>query len=84
LLATLIADAAPAELRGTAFGVYNLATGVSLLIASVIAGALWDSGGPQATFFVGAGFAALALVGLSAMRRHLADHRMADPPTRSA
>jgi len=60
LLAKLVADHAPKHLRGSAFGVFNLATGVSLLFASVVAGLVWDQIGPAATFFVGAGFAALA------------------------
>ena len=69
ILATLVADAAPAELRGTAFGVFNLVTGVSLLIASALAGALWEGIGPQATFLAGAGLAAATAAGLLAMRR---------------
>lgn len=64
LLSTLVADAAPAPLRATAFGLFNLATGLSLLAASVIAGLLWASLGAQATFLAGAGFALLALTGL--------------------
>jgi len=71
LLATLIADAAPAELRGTAFGVFNLMTGVALLVASLIAGALWDMAGPQATFLAGAAFALLTLAGLLVIRGRL-------------
>lgn len=62
LLAKLVADHAPADLRGSAFGVFNLASGVALLFASVIAGMLWDWIGPDATFLAGAAFAALALV----------------------
>jgi MFS family permease len=54
LLAALVADSARAEQRGTAFGVFNLATGVSLLAASVLAGVLWDRGGPELTFLAGA------------------------------
>lgn len=68
LLATLVADAAPPQLRGTAFGVFNLAGGVALLAASLAAGALWDTYGPRATFGFGAGFAALALLSLMALR----------------
>lgn len=68
LLATLVADAAPAELRGTAFGVFNLVGGAALLVASVLAGALWDAAGPRATFLAGAAFAAVALLGLSRLR----------------
>jgi len=71
LLATLIAEAAPVDLRGTAFGMFNLITGVALLAASVIAGALWDATGPQGTFLAGAGFAALALAGLPLLRGRL-------------
>ncbi|HKA79527.1 MAG TPA: MFS transporter [Xanthobacteraceae bacterium] len=67
LLAALIADAAPPELRGTAFGVFNLVTGVALLAASVIAGALWDAIGPQGTFMAGAVFTLVALAGLLAL-----------------
>jgi MFS family permease len=62
LLAKLVADQAPAEARGTAFGLYNLASGIALLVASVVAGLLWDAYGPAATFIAGAGFAALAAV----------------------
>jgi MFS family permease len=72
LLATLIADTAPQELRGTAYGVYNLMGGLALLAASILAGALWDSAGPQATFLAGAGFTALAIVGLGLARWRVA------------
>ncbi|MEH2589626.1 MFS transporter [Bradyrhizobium sp. AZCC 1721] len=64
LLAALVADTAPAELRGTAYGFFNLLGGVAMLAASVIAGALWDIAGPQGTFLAGAGFALVALAGL--------------------
>jgi MFS family permease len=66
--AALIADTAPAELRGTAFGVFNLVTGLALLLASVVAGLLWDRFGPQGTFLVGAAFALIALLGLMVMQ----------------
>jgi MFS family permease len=67
LLAALVADHAPAELRGTAFGAFNFASGVALLVASIIAGQLWDAFGASATFLAGAGIslAALAALGLS-------------------
>ena len=71
LLAALVADTAPVNLRGTAFGMFNLATGLALLVASVLAGALWDRLGPQATFLAGAAFTLLALIGLLPIRRHL-------------
>ncbi|MGH8595092.1 MAG: MFS transporter, partial [Gammaproteobacteria bacterium] len=64
LLNKLVADTAPVKLRGTAFGIFNLASGLALLSASVIAGLLWDRVGPAATFVVGAGFAAVAMLGV--------------------
>jgi MFS family permease len=66
LLAALVAAAAPADLRGSAFGVFNLASGVALLIASALAGWLWDAYGPRFTFYAGAVFTAVALVALVA------------------
>jgi MFS family permease len=71
LLAALVADAAPAELRGTAFGMFNLLGGFALLAASIIAGALWDVAGPEGTFLAGAAFTALALLALLAIRHRL-------------
>ena len=62
LLAKLVADHAPAHLRGSAYGMFNLASGIALLFASVIAGLLWDRLGADATFFAGAGFATVALL----------------------
>jgi MFS family permease len=69
LLATLVADTAPPELRGTAYGMFNLMTGLALLAASVIAGVLWDAVGPKGTFLTGAVFAALAAAGVLFLRR---------------
>jgi MFS family permease len=69
LLAALVADTAPAELRGTAFGMFNLVTGVALLAASILAGALWDQAGPSGTFFAGALITAIALASLSLARK---------------
>lgn len=66
LLTKLVADRAPEDLRGSAFGFFNLATGVALLIASVVAGILWDIVGSQATFLAGAAFAVLAALMLLA------------------
>jgi MFS family permease len=65
LLATMVADASPADLRGTAFGFFNLVSGIAMLVASVLAGALWDSLGARSTFQAGAGFCALALVAIA-------------------
>jgi len=64
-----VADTAPAELRGTAFGIFNLVGGGALLIASVVAGALWSAFGAPATFSAGAVFAMLAVLGLLVYRR---------------
>jgi MFS family permease len=69
LLSKLVADRVPADLRGTAFGLFNLVSGGALLLASVIAGALWSALGPGATFLAGAAFAALAAIGLVMLRR---------------
>jgi MFS family permease len=68
LLSALVADAAPAHRRGTAFGVFNLVTGIVLLIASLLAGLLWDLLGPTVTFAAGAAFAAAAAMLLFAAR----------------
>jgi len=65
LLATMVADTAPAYLRGTAFGVFNLASGIAMLVASVLAGLLWDGFGADATFYAGAMFALAALLMLA-------------------
>jgi MFS family permease len=78
MLATLVADAAPAERRGTAFGVFNLVTGVTTLFASIIAGALWQMAGPQGAFLAGAGFALLTLTGLISVRGRM--DRVGDLP----
>lgn len=66
LFAKLVADNAPAELRGSAFGMFNLISGSAMLIASVIAGALWSAFGAPVTFLAGAAFALLAVLGLLA------------------
>ncbi len=68
LLATLVAHTAPADLRGTAFGFFNLVSGVALLLASVLAGWLWDQFGAAATFQAGAVLAGVALCGVVALR----------------
>jgi len=68
LLATMIADTAPEDLRGTAFGVFNLVSGLAMLIASGVAGFLWDRWGAPTTFLAGAGFSAAALLLISTHR----------------
>jgi MFS family permease len=64
LLATMVADVAPADLRGTAFGFFNLVSGIAMLVASGLAGLLWDAFGAPASFYAGAVFCALTLGGL--------------------
>lgn len=64
LFSKLVADTAPVELRGTAFGIFNLVSGVALLLASFIAGMLWSAFGAPSTFLTGAAFAMLTLIGL--------------------
>ncbi|MGY5958767.1 MFS transporter [Kosakonia sp. BK9b] len=64
LLATLVAQTAPAELRGTAFGMFNLLSGIALLLASLGAGILWETHGAAATFWAGAAICLLAILGM--------------------
>jgi MFS family permease len=71
LLATMVAQAAPADLRGTAFGFFNLVSGLALLGASGLAGLLWDQWGAPVTFLAGAAMAALALSALAVPRRQV-------------
>ena len=61
LLAALVADTVPADLRGTGYGFFNLVSGIAMLVASVLAGMLWDSWGAAYTFYAGALFSVLAL-----------------------
>jgi len=72
LFSKLVADNAPAELLGTGFGIFNLASGLALLLASVVAGSLWSAFGPKATFLAGAAFTAFAALGLVAGARERA------------
>ncbi len=72
LLSAMVADTAPADLRGSAFGVFYLVGGVATLIASLLAGVLWQSAGPPITFYAGAAFSAVALAGLLAWRMRFA------------
>ena len=72
LMAKLVADRSPPELRGSAFGLFNLATGLAMLIASLLAGLLWEGIGPSSTFIAGAGFATIALIALFSIGRGFA------------
>jgi MFS family permease len=76
LLATMVADVAPAELRGTAYGLFNLMSGLAMLLASALAGLLWDRFSASFTFIAGAAFSALALA--------IILYRGGGPPARSA
>jgi MFS family permease len=76
LLAVMVADTAPADLRGTAYGFFNLVSGFALLAASLVAGLLWDRFGAPATFVAGALFTALAVAMLL--------RRGATPPAKEA
>ncbi|WP_009907776.1 MFS transporter, partial [Burkholderia thailandensis] len=69
MLAALVAETAPAELRGTAFGVFNLMGGIAMLAASALAGWLWEHHGAPTTFFTGAALAAVALAMCGFVRR---------------
>ncbi len=69
LLATMVAAAAPAGLRGTAYGFFNLVSGVTMLLASIVAGFLWDRLGAAFTFYAGTAFCLLALAGLAVRRQ---------------
>jgi MFS family permease len=75
LLATMVADTAPADLRGTAYGFFNLMSGMAMLIASGVAGLLWDHFGPSFTFHAGAAFCVIALTGMVWRPKHGADRR---------
>jgi MFS family permease len=73
LLSTMVAEATGPEIKGTAFGIFNLITGVMLLVASLLAGWLWQVAGPAATFLAGAAFTTVALAGLVAVGRQRVD-----------
>jgi len=70
VLAALVADTSPPELRGSAFGMFNLVSGICLLFASLIAGGLWDRYGAPVPFYAGAIFASIALCGLVGIARY--------------
>src|SRR5262249_10683683 len=68
VLSAMVAHTAPDDLRGTAFGFFNLVSGIAMLIASAGAGLLWDRFGASFAFTAGAGFSALALLALLSRR----------------
>ena len=69
LLAAIVAATAPTDLRGTAYGFFNLVSGIAMLVASGVAGLLWDRLGPAFTFYAGAAFGVAALIGLATLMR---------------
>jgi len=71
LFSAMVADSASRHIRGTAFGIFSMASGFSILIACLIAGGLWDRYGAAATFYAGAVFAAAALMVYLSVRKHL-------------
>jgi MFS family permease len=75
LLATMVADASPADLRGTAYGFFNLMSGLAMLAASALAGLLWEKAGASWTFAAGAGFCVLALLGVALGRGRVGQAR---------
>lgn len=70
IFAAMIADVTPPELKGTAFGIFNLASGFFVLLASLIAGYLWDHFGAASTFYTGAGLALVAMMALTLLYRN--------------
>jgi MFS family permease len=75
LLAVMVAQSAPASLKGTAFGLFNLVAGMAMLAASVVAGVLWERVGAAATFYAGAAFSVLAAVLIAGRQRESRDER---------
>jgi MFS family permease len=75
LFAAIVADAAPARLRATAFGLFHLISGMSLFLASLLAGAIWEQAGSAATFLCSALLAVLALGGLFVARLRVQEVR---------
>jgi len=71
IFAALLADSVGESVRGTAFGIYGLATGCAIIIASIFAGWLWDQYGVPMTFYAGVGFSLLTLFALPLVTRAL-------------
>jgi MFS family permease len=79
LLATMVADTAPADLRGTAYGFFNLVSGLGMLLASALAGLLWDQLGASFTFLASGVFSALAFAAIILRRSDRAASRQSSP-----
>jgi len=62
ILATLVADTTPSDMKGTAFGFFNLVSGLAMLLASILAGSLWQYRGASTTFYAGAAISGVALL----------------------
>jgi MFS family permease len=76
LLATMVADTAPEDLRGTAYGFFNLVSGVAMLVASGLAGLLWDRFGAAFTFIAGTVFCLMAMMMIGAASRTLHEQKL--------
>ena len=70
LLATMVADTAPEDLRGSAYGFFNLVSGIALLVASTVAGLVWDRLGASYTFIAGILFCVAALIMIGVAQYH--------------
>jgi len=81
VISAMVADTAPSSLRGTAFGVFHLVSGVATLLSSTVAGVAWEVSGPVTTFFFGAAMTTLTLVGLLVVRRRSAVRPDGGAPT---
>ena len=71
IFAASVADSAGEKVRETAFGFYGLATGVALILSSILAGCLWDHYGAATTFYAGAVFSLLTLMGFQLLASRL-------------
>ena len=69
MVRSFVADLVPEEKRGTAYGLYHGVVGLTLLPASLIAGWLWQTVGPATPFYLGAGLAFVAMLGMLALIR---------------
>lgn len=65
LLGAMIARVTPDHLKGSAFGTFNLVTGVVVLAGNTLAGWLWHSAGSTTPFLVGAALATVATIGIA-------------------
>ncbi|MCL4405368.1 MAG: MFS transporter [Patescibacteria group bacterium] len=72
----LLADMVSADYRGRAFGIYGMTSGVAALVASFLAGLLWDRVGPSAPFYLGAAAAFVAVVVLMVFEKKFSSNNL--------